>query len=112
PFNVNTIALHCAAAAIEDHTFLERSVTSNTAERSRLHQALVARGFECLPSQANFITFDLRKPARPVYNALLREGIIVRPLEGYDRPTRLRVTVGNPEKHDRFLAALDRVCNP
>src|SRR5699024_1574119 len=106
PFNVNTVALHCAAAAIEDREFLERSFASNTRQRDRLFQELTTRGFDCLPSQANFVAFDLARPARPVYEVLLREGVIVRPLESYDLPTHLRVTVGSPEENDRFLAAL------
>ncbi|MES1935669.1 histidinol-phosphate transaminase [Salinisphaera hydrothermalis] len=109
PFNVNMMALHCAAAAIDDHDFIARSIESNTRERARLTQALADRGLPSLPSQANFITFDTGREGRPVYEALLREGVIVRPLGGYGLPSYLRVTVGGEADNDRFLAALDRV---
>lgn len=109
PFNVNTIALHCAAAAIDDHDFIARSNEANTAERSRLIDALNARGLICLPSQANFVTFDTKTEAREIYRALLHEGVIVRPLAGYGLPAHLRVTVGKPAENECFIAALDRV---
>lgn len=109
PFNVNAIALHCAAAAVDDHAFIARSIESNTTERRRLADALAARGLACLPSQANFISFDTGRDAGPVYDGLLREGVIVRPLAGYGLPRHLRVTVGQAHENDRFLAALDRV---
>ncbi|WP_423823834.1 histidinol-phosphate transaminase [Salinisphaera sp. SPP-AMP-43] len=109
PFNVNMLAMHCAAAAIEDHDFIARSVESNTAERARLAAALAERGLASLPSQANFLTFDTQRQAQPVYDALLHEGVIVRPLAGYGLPNHLRVTIGKPEENARFLAALDRV---
>lgn len=109
PFNVNMLALHCAAAAIDDHDFIARSIESNTRERARLIDALAARGLVCLPSQANFVTFDTGREARPIYQALLHEGVIVRPLAGYGLPTHLRVTVGGAADNDRFIAALDRV---
>lgn len=109
PFNVNTLSMHCAAAAIEDHAFIERSIASNDTERASLNRELEARGLRCLPSQANFITFDCAREARPVFEALLREGVIVRALGGYGLPTHLRVTVGQPEENQRFLAALDKV---
>lgn len=108
PFNVNTLAMHCAAAALDDHAFIERSIASNTAERESLARELSARGMVCLPSQANFISFDTGGPAHTTYEALLREGVIVRPLAGYGLAQHLRVTVGGPEENARFLDALDR----
>jgi histidinol-phosphate aminotransferase len=112
PFNVNALALHCAAAAIDDCDFIARSTASNTAERTRLQEALSGRGLICQPSQANFITFDVQREARPVYEALLRDGVIVRPLASYDLPSHLRVTVGTAAENTRFLAALDCVLEP
>lgn len=61
-----------------------------------------------IPSRGNFICFDLGRPARDVYEGLLREGVIVRPIESYGLPNHLRVTVGTPEENDRFLRALAR----
>jgi histidinol-phosphate aminotransferase len=60
------------------------------------------------PSQANFVLVDVQRPGRGVYQALLREGVIVRamppPLE-----SSIRVTVGKPEENERFLGSLARV---
>ncbi|RJS92685.1 histidinol-phosphate transaminase [Salinisphaera sp. Q1T1-3] len=109
PFNVNTLAMHCALAALDDTDFITHSVTSNTAERDALARELAARGLPCLPSQANFLTFDTGGDARETYEAMLRAGVIVRPLAGYGLAQHLRVTVGSAEDNAVFLAALDRV---
>ena len=59
------------------------------------------------PSQANFVFVDLGRPAMPVYDALLRRGVIVRAFAGLE--TNLRITVGTPDENDRFLRALAEV---
>lgn len=109
PFNVNTLGLHCAAAALDDPAFVTHSTQTNAVQRASLTQELEARGLQCLPSQANFITFDCERASTPLFEALLREGVIVRPLASYDLPEHLRVTVGTPEENARFIDALDRV---
>lgn len=109
PFNVNMVAMHCASAAMDDEEFIARSIASNTVERDSLVRELTARGMVCLPSQANFVTFDCGRESKPLYEALLRQGVIVRPLASYDMPEHLRVTVGMAEENQRFLAALDTV---
>jgi histidinol-phosphate aminotransferase len=60
-------------------------------------------------SGGNFLCIDLRRPARSVYDALLRLGVIVRPIAGYGMPDHLRVTVGLREENARFLDALAQV---
>ena len=109
PFNVSTIGLHCAEAALDDEAFIDRSIGTNTVQRAALATELQARGLSCLPSQANFITFDCGEASTPLFQAMLREGVIVRPLASYDMPEHLRVTVGAAEDNARFLAALDAV---
>ena len=64
-------------------------------------------GLETIGSYGNFLTLRVGDAAR-VYNALLDDGVIVRPLAGYGMPEHLRVTVGLPEHNARFLAALER----
>ncbi|MAA73775.1 MAG: histidinol-phosphate transaminase [Salinisphaeraceae bacterium] len=108
PFNVNQLALDCAEAALDDQAHVARSIELNTEERRRVHDALQSMGLTVLPSQANFLTFDCRQPSTPVYEALLRAGVIVRPMAGYGLPQHLRVTVGLPKENDRFLGALGR----
>jgi histidinol-phosphate aminotransferase len=105
PFNVNSLALAAAAAALGDSKFLARSVTMNQAGMAVLERAFKTMGLEYIPSYANFITF--RVPgARAVYEKLLRQGVIVRPIAGYGMPEHLRVTVGRPKENARFLKAL------
>jgi histidinol-phosphate aminotransferase len=69
----------------------------------------VARGYVVIPSVGNFLTFDLGKPAAPVYEALLRKGVIVRPIANYGMPRHLRVTIGTEDENAAFLNALDQV---
>jgi len=66
---------------------------------------LVSLGFEPLPSNANFLLFDVKQEGRQIFDALLRQGVIVRHIEG----RLLRVTVGLPEENRYFLDALKKV---
>lgn len=109
PFNVNMVAMHCAEAALADEEFVRFSIETNTVQRASVERELEARGLSCLPSQANFITFDCGRASTPVFEALLREGVIVRPLASYDMPEHLRLTIGSQEENSMFLAALDTV---
>lgn len=109
PFNVNSLALIAAITALGDRTHLERSVCLNDAGLRQLGAAFAARGLDFIPSVGNFISVNMGRPAAPIYHALLREGVIVRPIANYGMPHHLRVTVGTAEENARFLAALDRV---
>ncbi len=109
PFNVNSLGLAAAAAALSDDGHLSRTVELNRAGLAQLAGAFAARGLAHIPSVGNFITVDVGRPAAPVYDALLREGVIVRPIANYGLPGHLRVTVGKAEQNLIFLAALDRV---
>lgn len=104
PFNVSTIGQAAALAALGDEEHVQRSRSLNGAERERLARELSAMGLSVAPSQANFVLADVRRPARPVYDALLRKGVIVRPFGNL--PTSLRVTVGTAIQNDRFLQAI------
>src|SRR5882672_10237792 len=105
PFNVNSLALAAAAAALEDRKFVAKSYKMNRAGMERLQRGLKALGLETIPSFGNFLTFRVSR-AKTVYEKLLRLGVIVRPLAGYDLPDHLRVTVGTPKENDKFLKAL------
>ncbi len=109
PFNVNAPALEAACAALDDTDHLTRTVQLNTDGLTLLADALTERGLTVIPSVGNFITFDLGRPAAPVYDGLLRQGVIVRPIANYGLPQHLRVTVSTEADNFRFLAALDRV---
>ncbi|MDF9391647.1 MULTISPECIES: histidinol-phosphate transaminase [Methylococcus] len=109
PFNVNALGLAAATAALEDTGFLEATVQANDAGLRRLEAGFRKRCLDFIPSAGNFLSFDLGRPAAPVFDALLREGVIVRPVGNYGLPNHLRVTVGTTEEIDIFFAALDRV---
>jgi histidinol-phosphate aminotransferase len=63
-------------------------------------------GYDPISSQANFLLFDAKEPARELYDRLLRKGVIVRPVGNYGLPTHLRVSVGLKEENAFFLNAL------
>ena len=109
PFNVNLPALAAAIAALDDEKHLDATIALNRKGLRQLSDALLERGYEVIPSAGNFISFDLGRPAGPIYEALLREGVIVRPIANYGLPNHLRVTVGTYEENQAFLEALDRV---
>ena len=109
PFNVNTPALEAARAALADTEHLQQTVALNDAGLRFLEAALTARQLEWIPSVGNFITVDMGRPAAPLYQSLLREGVIVRPIANYGLPNHLRVTVGTEAENQTFLRALDRV---
>ena len=109
PFNVNSIALVGAEAALDDHEHLEKSVTTNAAGLKQLYAGFEKMGLSYIPSAANFVAVDLARTAAPFYEALLREGVIVRPVANYGMPTYLRITVGTEEQNSAVLAALAKV---
>ena len=106
PFNVNALGLLCAEAALDSDEHIRASLALNNAERDKMREQLSSMGLTVLPSQANFLTFNCGGPSTPVYDELLRHGVIVRPLAGYAMPEYLRVTIGLPEQNQRFLNAL------
>ncbi|MBI2318485.1 MAG: histidinol-phosphate transaminase [Betaproteobacteria bacterium] len=114
PFNVNSLALAAAEAALEDREFVERSFRVNREGMAQLERGFQALGLQYIPSSANFITVridraDGKPQAAAVYEHLLRRGVIVRPVAGYGMPDHLRVTVGLPEENEALLAALRAV---
>lgn len=106
PFTVSQAALAAGCAALDDKAFLAETLALNKAGLAQLRQGLGQINVLSLPSFCNFITFDCQQAALPVYQKLLQQGIIVRPLGAYALPNHLRVTVGKPEQNERFLNAL------
>jgi len=106
PFNVNSIALAAASAALGDMEFVARSYAGNLQGLRQLREGAGRLGLEFIPSYANFLTVRVGK-AQDIYRRLLRRGIIVRPVGGgYELPEHLRVTVGTEEENERFVSAL------
>lgn len=109
PFNVNSIALVGAEAALDDTEHLTRSVSINAAGLQQLYAGFEAMGLDYIPSAGNFVAVDLAQTAAPFYEDLLREGVIVRPVANYQMPTYLRITVGSEAQNSKVLAALKKV---
>ena len=107
PFNVNNLALAAAAAALEDQDFLSESFELNQRGMAQILGGLKRLELESLPSYGNFITFKVADAAG-VNRRLLKQGVIVRPLAGYNMPDYLRVTIGREHENTRFLEALEK----
>ncbi len=105
PFNVNSVALAAATAALDDMEFVARSYAENLQGMKQLEEGARGLGLDYIVSYGNFITIRVGKAAE-VYKRLLRRGVIVRPVANYGLPEHLRVTVGTAAENDKFLAAL------
>jgi histidinol-phosphate aminotransferase len=106
PFPVNRIAQAGALAALDDVDFVRRTLAVNREGRSFLTEALQVMGLKAVPSQTNFIFVDVGQPAEPVFQAMLREGVIVRPVNSPGERSFLRITIGTREENVRTLGAL------
>jgi histidinol-phosphate aminotransferase len=111
PFNVNHLAMVAAVAALGDDDFIRESRRVNEAGLALLKVELNKRRLATIPAFGNFITFKIDN-AKLVFEALLKQGVIVRPIAGYGLPDYLRVSVGTDSQNRRFLAALDRATLP
>lgn len=109
PFNVNSLALCAAEVALSDQGHIDRSKERNKQGLNQLGIGLVDMGIDYIPSVANFLCIDCKRESMPVYQGLLQRGVIVRPVENYELPMHLRVTVGTAEENEKFLAAFQAV---
>lgn len=105
PFNANSLAQKAALAALGDDEHVAKSRAVNETGMEQVGQGLRQLGLTPIPSEANFLYVDVKRDGRPVFDALLREGIIVRHIEG----TMIRVTIGQPDENTAFLQALKKV---
>lgn len=103
PFNVNALAQCAALAALGDEAHLSNSRSVNEQGKAYLLEELHRLGLECPPSVANFLLVDLQQDGQAVADALLRIGVIVRPLGGATLKTHIRVTIGTPPENKRFI---------
>ena len=108
PFNTNLPAQAAALAALDDKAHVSKSRTLNAAGLKFLYKELDRRKIPFLPSQANFILIKTGN-GRTVFQKLLREGVVVRPMDVYALPDHIRVTIDTGRNNRRFLKALDKV---
>jgi histidinol-phosphate aminotransferase len=106
PFNTSSLAQIAAIGALEDEEHLRRSIEINEKGKALLYRAFEELGLRYVPTEANFIFVVLERPeAGELYEKLLREGVIVRPMG----PQALRITIGLEEENHRLVEALKKV---
>ena len=110
PFNVSDIAQVAAAAALVDDEFVEQSRLLNKQGRQTLTEGFLRLGLPWIPSHANFVCVKVGRGAE-VFQRLLEQGVIVRPIASYGMPEYLRITIGTESENARFLSALAAVLN-
>jgi histidinol-phosphate aminotransferase len=109
PFNTTRYAQAAAVAAVQDQEFIRYCREENAKGIQYLTNRFVEMGLTPFPAYGNFIMVDVHKPASEVFNGLMRKGIIVRGGHQLGYPTSIRVTVGNTEQNEKFIAALEQV---
>ncbi len=108
PFNVSAMAQAAALAALEDERHVERTRRLTSSGLRRIARECRHRGLEVVPSVANFMLIRTGR-GREIFHRLMRQGVIVRPMDGYGLPEYIRVSVGTRKELDRFFAAYDTV---
>lgn len=111
PFNCNSLGQAAAIAALDDDSHIEDSKGLNTAGLAQLAEGCDQLGLEYIPTVANFLAINCGTESAPVFQSLLQEGVITRPIAGYGLPNHLRVTAGLARENERFLAAIAKVLN-
>ena len=105
PFNINAIAQAGALAALDDATHIQRTLANNSRGLKFFADAFATLGLEFIPSAANFILVKVGD-GQKVFDAMQRQGVIVRPMGGYQLGEYVRITVGTPAENKRCLKAL------
>lgn len=108
PFNVNHLAMVAGVAALQDQEFIEQSRQVNNAGMAQLQRGFEQLGLTYIPSRANFLLVNVQADAVETFNALLKEGVIVRAV---GIPQHIRVSIGTERENSIFLAALAKVLN-
>jgi len=105
PFNTNALAQAGALAALGDYKHVEKSIAMNNEGKKFLCQSFERLNVTYLPTEANFVYFETQRDGRELYDALLRTGVIIRPMG----ERHLRVTIGLPEENQRFITELEKI---
>ncbi len=106
PFNTNLLAQEAAIASLDDTDHVLKSVAMNSAGKVLLQNAFADMNLNYLPSMGNFIAVNVQQDGMALYNKLLQQGVIVRPVANYGMPEFLRITIGTGEQNQRFVETL------
>jgi histidinol-phosphate aminotransferase len=109
PFNVNSLGLVAAQAVLTDEPYLQAGRETNRQGMQQLEAGFAELGLNFIPSSGNFIAVEMPVEPLQVYQQLLREGVIVRPVTVYEMSRHLRVSIGLGEQNQLFLSALKKV---
>ena len=109
PFPVNRIAQAAALATLRDEEHRERVLRTNEEGKAFLYAEFQRLKIDYVPTQANFIFVDFKRDSQEIYDALLKEGVIIRPGSIWDYPTSARITIGTMEENRRFIEKLEGV---
>ena len=109
PFNTNALAQKAAIAALDDQEHVQKSREMVKKGKNYLYAELKRLGIRFIPSVTNFILMDMKMDGKKIFQKLLKRGVIVRPMGGYNLPTYIRVTVGKMEENEKFIQALKEV---
>ncbi len=106
PFNTNYVAQKLALASLNDNDHIKRSLELNNYQKDKTFDNLINLGLEVIPSSGNFLSFTGNFNSINIFERLMQRGIIIRPIDLYDMPNYLRVTIGTEEENTLFLNTL------
>jgi histidinol-phosphate aminotransferase len=106
PFNVNALAQAAALAALDDENHVIECTRMIEAGKAYLYNEFKTLGVKYVPSRANFILVDVGRNAADIFQKLLHEGVIVRPMTSFGMETALRITIGTPDENRRLVKGL------
>lgn len=109
PFNTNMLAQTAAIASLDDTEHVSKSVTMNDTGKMFLENSFVEMNLNFLPTMGNFIAVNVQQDGLALYQKLLQQGVIVRPVANYNMPEYLRITIGTQQQNERFIETLARV---
>ena len=109
PFDLSIVAENIAAEALADDEFYSRTVTETASEKEYYYAELDKLGLSYFRSQTNYILIDVKMDAKKAAQALMEQGIIVRPAASYGFPTCIRITIGQHRENEFFFKALRKL---
>ena len=109
PFCVNAMAIKAGLMALKNQAFIQKTLKNNQEQKEVMIESLSKISPQVIQSQANFICFKTHQPSDQIYQALLKKGIIIRPLTSFDLPNYCRVTIGLPDQNKQFLNAMEQI---
>lgn len=109
PFNMNSLSLRAAEIALDDTEYLTESVAVNDGGMAQLVAFCEKHQLPFIPSHGNFLTIEVGPDAASLYQKLLQQGVIVRPVAGYELPRHLRVSIGLEHENQAFINAMETI---